>query len=178
MPKDNVERAVKRGTGELGGAAVEELLYEGFGPGNVAMLVSALTDNRNRANAEIRQLFLKNGGRMAEGGGVAYQFTQRGVIRVTLSSAVDTFEEVCIEGGAEDYRLGDGHAVAYTSLPDLHTLKDALTAAGFAVDSADIEYVPNTPIEIGDAELESLAHLVDVLESYDDVTHVFTNVAE
>jgi YebC/PmpR family DNA-binding regulatory protein len=179
MPKDNIERAIKRGTGELGGAAVEELVYEGFGPGNVAMLVAVLTDNRNRANAEVRLAFTKNGGRFAEGGGVAYQFTQRGVIRAEVpAQKAETFEEACIEGGAEDYKLDEGFAVVYTAVQELHTVRDALVAAGFTPESAEIEYVANTPIESDDDTLEKVAKLVEVLEDYDDVTAVYTNLAE
>lgn len=179
MPKDNIERAIKRGTGELGGASVEELLYEGFGPGNVAILVAVLTDNRNRSLADVRTLFTKNGGRFAEGGGVAYQFTQRGVIRAEVSAAQqDIFEEVSIESGAEDYRITDGHALVYTSVSDLHTIKDALAAAGISTDSVAVEYVANTPVELADADLEKVAVLVEKLEDYDDVTAVYTNIAE
>jgi YebC/PmpR family DNA-binding regulatory protein len=179
MPKDKIDRAIKRGTGELGGAAVEELLYEGFGPGNVAMLIEALTDNRNRTSADIRTIFTKNGGRFAEGGGVAYQFTQRGVIRAEVpEKETERFEELAIEGNAEDYRLGEGHAVVYTAAPELHTLKEALEAAGFSIESAAMEWVPNTPIEVDDETLEKAASFVSLFDDYDDVTNVYTNLAE
>jgi YebC/PmpR family DNA-binding regulatory protein len=179
MPKDKVERAIQRGTGELGGAMAEELLYEGFGPGNVAFLVEVLTDNRNRASADVRTIFTKNGGRIAEGGGIAYQFSKRGVIRAEVpESEINRFEELVIEGNAEDYHLGDGHAIVYTATSDLHMLHDALTAAGFMVESVAIEWVPNSPIEVDDETLEKVAHLVDALEEYDDVTNVFTNLSE
>jgi len=179
MPKDNIDRAVKRGTGELGGAAVEELLYEGFGPGNVAILVEALTDNRNRTSADVRTIFNKNGGRFAEGGGVAYQFTQKGVLRADIPAhQSERFEELVIEGEADDYRLGEGFAVAYVPSAQLHSLKDSLEAAGFTVTSVGVEYVPNTPIEVGDTDLEKAALLIEALEEYDDVTNVYTNLAE
>lgn len=179
MPKDNIERAIKRGTGELGGAVVEELLYEGFGPGNVAMLVAVLTDNRNRALADIRTIFTKNSGRFAEAGGVAYQFTQRGVIRAAVTPANESlFEEAVIEGGADDYQLGEGHAIVYTSVSHLHTLRSSLEAQGIKVDSAAVEYVANAPIEAPDSELEKIATLVEKFEDYDDVTAVYTNLAE
>lgn len=179
MPKDNIERAIKRGTGELGGASVEELLYEGFGPNNVAMLVAVLSDNRNRANADVRLAFSKNGGRFAEGGGVAYNFTQRGVIRLDVpGDKAEAFEEACIEGGAEDYKLDDGMAVVYTAVADLHTVRTAIEEAGLSVESAGIEYVATNPIEADDATLEKTAALVDALDALDDVTGVFTNLAE
>ncbi len=178
MPKDNIERAVKRGTGELGGAAVEELLYEGFGPGNTAMLVEVLTDNRNRANADIRQIFVKHSGRFAEGGGVAYQFTQRGLIRLEVpADKVDLFEELTISEGADDYLLEDNFAVVYVPIASLHHLKDAYEKNGLITQSAAIEHVPNTPIEIAEEDMEKVSILVDLLEEYDDVTNVYTNIA-
>lgn len=178
MPKDNVERAVKRGTGELGGAAVEELLYEGFGPGNVAILIEALSDNRNRTNPDVRMILSKNGGRLAESG-VAYQFTQKGVLRLDLVSIrEEAFEEAVFESGADDYLIGDGFAVVYVESPRLHTVRDFLENAGFSLDSVKIEWVANTPIELEEAELEKVAKLLDALEENDDVTNVYTNLAE
>ena len=178
MPKDNIERAIKRGTGELGGVAVEEVVYEGYGPGNTAMLVEALTDNRNRTNADVRLAFTKNGGRMAEGGGVAYQFTQKGVLRFEAIHTVEQFEEAVIENGADDYALQDGFATVYVTPAYLHAIKEKLDAAGFVSISAKIERVPNTPIEIHDEDLEKVAKLLDILEDNDDVASVYTNLAE
>lgn len=179
MPKDNIERAIKRGTGESGGAAVEEVLYEGFGPGNTALLVEALTDNRNRTNSDVRQIFNKTGGRIPEGGGIAYQFSGKGVNRVEVPEGkAETFEEVVIESGAEDYKLDGDYAVVYSEPSELHHIKDALETAGFIVDSANLEQVPTTPIELSDEDMEKLSHLIDALEENDDVTNVYSNVAE
>lgn len=179
MPKDNIERAIKRGTGELGGAAAEELLYEGFGPGNVAILVAVLTDNRNRASADVRLLFTKNGGRFAEGGGVAYLFAQQGVVRCfVLTNEEASFEEACIEGGALDYRLGDGYGIAYAALSDLQGLRERLEQAGIKIESAQPEHIATAPTEVPDSDLEGVAALVGALEEYDDVTAVYTNLAE
>lgn len=179
MPKDNIERAIKRGTGELGGAAVEEVLYEGFGPGNIAILVAGLTDNRNRTSADIRTLFTKNGGRFAEGGGVAYQFTQKGVIRLEVNESLHSaFEELVIDSGADDYRLHDGYAIVYTAIHELHTVKDKILAAGFEIEKAEVEYVAKSPVEVEDELLERASHLIELLDEYDDVTAVFTNVSE
>jgi YebC/PmpR family DNA-binding regulatory protein len=178
MPKDNIERAIKRGTGELGGAVVEELLFEGFGPANVAILIEALSDNRNRTTPEVRLIMGKNGGRMAETG-VAYQFTQRGVLRLDVPvDRTDAFEEALLETEAEDYRLSDEYAVVFVSAVQLHQVKDQLDVAGFAVDSAKIEYVPNSPVEVEESDMERVAKLLEVLESNDDVTNVYTNLAE
>lgn len=179
MPKDNIERAIKRGTGEGGGAAVEEVLYEGFGPGNVAMLVEAVTDNRNRTNSDIRQIFNKNGGRMPEGGGVAYQFTQRGVLRLEVAEEkIETFEEFIIEADIEDYKLDEGYAVVFVAIANLHAVKDELEAANFSVSSAKIERIANMPVEVGDEEMEKVMRLVDLLEENDDVTNVYTSLLE
>ncbi|MBU6389657.1 YebC/PmpR family DNA-binding transcriptional regulator [Patescibacteria group bacterium] len=179
MPKDNIERAIKRGTGELGGAAVEEVLYEGFGPGNVAVLVEVLTDNRNRSNADVRTIFNKNGGRIAEGGGVAYLFNSRGVIRFDLpAEQVASFEEAVIESGAEDYNLGEEYATVYTAPLDLHRIKEELERLGYSVTSAKIERVATLPIEASDDDLEKVARLVEALDENDDVTNVYTNLIE
>ena len=179
MPKDNIERAIKRGTGEGGGAMVEEVLYEGFGPGNVAILVETLTDNRNRTSTDVRTLFNKNGGRVADGGGIAYQFTQKGVIRLEVApEKTDAFEEVVIEAGAEDYLLTEEFAVVYMGREEVHKIKDALEAAGFQVESAKIEQVPNVAIEISDEDLEKLSKLLDLFDENDDVSNVYTNLAE
>ena len=179
MPKDNIDRALKRGTGELGGAVAEELLYEGFATPQVAVLVEVLTDNRNRSNADIRQIFLKHGGRFAEGGGVAYQFAQQGVIRLeVLAAKNDLFEELTISGGADDYRLEEGYATVYVPSAELHALKDMYEAAGLPTNSASMEYVAATPIEVPEEEMEKAMQIVELLEEYDDVTNVYTNLAE
>lgn len=179
MPKDNIERAVKRGTGELGGAIVEELLYEAFGSGNVAIIIEALTDNRNRTNADIRTILSKNGGRIADGGSVTYQFDKRGVLRLDIQdSQKEKFEELIIDGGAEDYLMGDGFAVVYTSMADLHKLRDLLEENGFKVSSAKVEWIAKNPVEPEDESIEKVAKLLDLLDENDDVTNVFTNIVE
>jgi YebC/PmpR family DNA-binding regulatory protein len=179
MPKDNIEKAIKRGIGELGGAQVEELRYEAFGPGNVAMIVEALSDNRNRTNSDVRTIITKGGGRMADGGGVLYQFEQRGVIRMSVSTGrEESWEEVIIESGADDYLLGEGYATVFTGTSELHMVKDRVEAAGFPADTVKIEWVPRNPVEVGDSEMEKVAKLMDALEENDDVTNVYTNLAE
>jgi YebC/PmpR family DNA-binding regulatory protein len=177
MPKDNIERAIKRGTGELGGQAVEQLLYEGFGPGNIAMLVEALSDNRNRTNSDVRLIMSKNGGRIADGG-VAYQFSQKGVIRVEVpASKEEAFEEAVIESGADDYSVVEGEGTVYTQVAQLHAVSSQIEK-GCKVLSASIEYVANAPTETDDETLEKVARLLEALEDHDDVTNVYTNLAE
>lgn len=124
-------------------------------------------------------IFNKNGGRIPDGGGVAYQFTQKGVIRLDVPAAkTDAFEEAVIESGADDYVLADGFGIIYVSPQTLHTVKDAIEASGFPVESAKVERVANTPIEIDETELEKVAKLLDLLDENDDVTNVYTNLAE
>ena len=179
MPKDNIERAIKRGTGELGGAIVEELIYEAFGPSNVAIIVEALTDNRNRTNADVRTLLAKHGGRNADSGSVTYQYDKRGVIRLDLANDQrDKFEELVIEGGAEDYILGDGFAVVFTDMTTLHKLRDLIEAAGYKPESAKVEWIAKNAIELDDEALEKVSHLLDLLDENDDITNVYTNIAE
>lgn len=179
MPKDNVERAIKRGTGELGGAAVEQLLYEAFGPAGTTLLVETLTDNRNRTNADVRLIITKNSGRMADAGSVSYQFSQKGVIRLDLPiSKQDAFEEAVIESGADDYLLGESFGIVYVASNQLHQVKDALEQVGFPAVSVKIEWVPNTPIEIEETDLEKVAKFLEALDENDDVVNVYTNLAE
>lgn len=197
MPKDNIERAIKRGTGELGGAVVEELMFEAFGPANVMIMIDALTDNRNRTNSDVRMLLAKNGGRIADSG-VAFQFEQKGVIRLTIEPSVKAkLEELIIDSGAEDYILDDDFAVIYTVSSELHSVKESI-ALGLGLvegaepvkhdkkavispvkmESAKIERVAKIPVELSDAEMEKVARLLDVLEDNDDITNVYTNIAE
>lgn len=180
MPKDNIERAIKRGNAELGGATVEELLYEGFGPGNVAILVEVLTDNRNRSNSDIRLIFSKTGGRIADGGGVAYQFTQKGVLRLEnlAPGELSRLEESVIENGADDYVLGENYAIVYVGTANLHKIRSQLEGEGFKIESAKIEWVANNPIEVEDETLEKVARLLESLEENDDVVEVYTNLEE
>jgi len=177
MPKDNIERAIKRGTGELGGAATESLRYEGFGPGGVLLIVEALSDNRNRTNADIRLVMSKNGGRMADSG-VAYQFQQRGVLRLENITDLEALEMAIIESDAEDYISSEGFAVVYSAVQDLHRVREQLAGAGFGTDSAQIEWVATAPVEPDEDVLERTSNLIEKLEDLDDVTGVFTNIAE
>ena len=179
MSKETIDRAVKRGTGELGGAIVEELLFEGFGPGNTAILVEALTDNRNRTNADIRTLFNKNGGRITDGGGVAFQFTQQGVIRAEVpADRLLDIEEAIIESGAEEYVFEETSAVIYTEIATLNSVKEAVEAAGAIIDSAKIERIAKTLVAQDEQTLEKVEYLLDLLDANDDVGDIYTNLAE
>jgi YebC/PmpR family DNA-binding regulatory protein len=180
MPKDNVDRAVKRGTGELGGVAPEELLYEGFGPAGVCILVAALSDNRNRTAPEIRTILAKHGGRIADEGSVSYQFSRRGLLRLTVAAdRIAALEVAVIEGGAEDYIISDDQVIVYTEVAVVNQVNDALRDAGFTTEESSIAWVAKNPIELEDEQqYEKVMTLVELLEDHPDVSAVYTNLAE
>jgi len=178
MPKDNIERAIARGSGAgADGAAYDRVTYEGYGPNGVAIFVEALTDNRNRTAADIRHTFAKNDGNLGESGSVAWLFERRGVVMVPADSvSEDDLMLAATEGGADDVDL-DGSSYQVTSAPDdLPAVRDALTAAGIAFDSADLTMLPKTTVEIADeSAAKKLLRLVDALEENDDVQDVYAN---
>jgi YebC/PmpR family DNA-binding regulatory protein len=176
VPLDTIERAIKRGTGELEGVRYEPVAYEGYAPSGVAMIVECLTDNRNRTGADIRSLFSRNGGSMAEPGAVAWQFDRKGVVVLPKSVSEDDLMGVALEAGAEDL-ADEGSDWMITSDPhDLQALKTALEEAKFPVESADLEMVPNTRVEIdNESTAKRILKLIEVLEDHDDVQNVWSN---
>ncbi|MGA2210608.1 MAG: YebC/PmpR family DNA-binding transcriptional regulator [Acidimicrobiales bacterium] len=176
VPLDTIERAIKRGTGELEGVRYEPVAYEGYAPSGVAMIVECLTDNRNRTGADIRSLFSRNGGSMAEPGAVAWQFDRKGVVVLPKSVGEDELMGVALEAGAEDL-ADEGSDWMLTSDPhDLQALKTALEEAKFPVESADLEMVPNTRVEIdNESTAKRILKLIEVLEDHDDVQNVWSN---
>lgn len=179
MPKDNIERAIARGAGTGEGGALETAVYECMGPGGVAMLIVALTDNTNRAYTNIKTIANKSGGNMEAK--VLWQFSQKGIVRVEDISAVedrDSIELALIDAGAEDIDWNEEVGLMITSeVQDLKKVSDAARAAGLAITSAGIEYVPNSTIELSDEDGEKLARFVDSIEEDDDVDAVYTNAA-
>ena len=179
MPAANIERAIKRGTGELGGAAPVELLYEGYGPAGVAILVEAMTDNRNRTASEVRSTFSKYGGSMAEAGAVSYIFQQKGLINIVTANQHEKQEELellIIDSGAEDFEYIDNELVVYTLKSDLQNVKEYLETSGIKIENAEITYIPNTETKINEANIASkVMKLIDVLEENEDVTAVHAN---
>jgi YebC/PmpR family DNA-binding regulatory protein len=176
VPMDTIERAIKRGTGELEGVHYEEVAYEGYAPGGVAIIVECLTDNRNRTGAEIRNVFTRNGGSMAEPGAVGWQFARKGVIALASSLEEDAIMEVAVEAGAEDLAdEGDGWVV--TCAPqDLGAVRDALVAAGMAPESAEVAMVPSTTVPVTDeGEVRRVLRLLEALDDDDDVQNVWSN---
>ena len=176
VPMDTLERAVKRGTGELEGVRYEAVNYEGYAPEGVAVLVECLTDNRNRTGAEIRAIFSRNGGSMAEPGAVSWQFDRKGVVTVPKSVAEDELMTVGLDAGAEDIRDLDELWMLLCAPSDLQTLRSALEQGGLAIDNAELQYVPSTTIEIGDENgARKVLRLIELLEDHDDVQNVSSN---
>jgi YebC/PmpR family DNA-binding regulatory protein len=178
MPKDNIERAIARGSGaDTVAAAFATVVYEGYGPSGVAVFVEALTDNRNRTASEVRHIFAKNDGNLGESGSVAWLFERRGVVMVPADSvSEDDLMLAAAEGGADDVDL-DGSSYQVTSAPDdLAAVREALTAAGIAFDSADLTMLPKTTIRIEDeTAAKKLVRLMEALDENDDVQDVYSN---
>ena len=178
MPKDNIERAIKKGTGDLEGVNYEENTYEGYGPGGAAVLVESLTDNKNRAVSEIRHIFSKHNGNMGENGCVAWMFDKKGYIEVERSAAEeDHLMEVAIEAGAEDVRESDDTFEVITEVEDLETVRQALDGASIQYAFAEITMLPQTMVDLDDKTSEQMIRLLDALDDCEDVQKVYTNAS-
>lgn len=174
MPNDNIDRAIKRGTGEVEGAVYEEIWYEGYGPGGVALYVQILTDNRNRAASDVRSTFTRGGGNLGQPGSVGYLFTQRGL--VVVKGDEDEVMLTALEAGAEDVRdAGDGWWEIITNPGDINGVRDAVAGAGIEIDSADVTQLPSTTVAVGESDAKKLLRLIDNLDELDDVQAVFSN---
>ena len=176
VPLDTIERAVKRGTGELEGVTYEQVTYEGYAPGGIAVLVEVLTDNRNRAGAEIRSLFTRKGGSMAEPGAVSWQFERKGVIIVPGSVDEEELMLAALDAGADDL-VDEGDTWRVTTPPQsLHAVRTALEEAGIAVDSSDLAMLPSTTVPLDTAAAaKTVLGLIDALDEHDDVQAVHAN---
>jgi YebC/PmpR family DNA-binding regulatory protein len=178
VPNDNIDRAVKRGSGQLGDA-IEYLtiMYEGYGPDGVALLVECLTDNKNRAAADVRTIMSRNGGSLADPGSVAYNFARKGVISITKTAGIseDDILMAVLDAGAEEVKNhGEGFEVI-TDTAHLVQSRDALQAAGIDYDSSEAEFVPNLTVEIGADTARKVFRLIDALEESDDVQNIYSN---
>jgi YebC/PmpR family DNA-binding regulatory protein len=177
MPKDNIERAIARGSGQDADAsAFETIVYEGYAPGGVAVIVEALTDNRNRTASDVRHVFTKNDGSLGESGSVAWLFERRGIVLVDGSADEDELTLAAAEGGADDVQR-DGSTWEVTSAPEnLSAVRAAIEKAGFTVDNAELTMVPKTTIEVDEeSQAKKILRLIDALEENDDVQEVFAN---
>ncbi len=176
VPLDTIERAIKRGTGELEGVTYEQVSYEGYAPGGIAVYVEGLTDNRNRTGADIRSIFTKNGGSMAEPGAVAWQFDRKGVVLADRAADEEDLMLVALEAGAEDL-ADDGEAWRVTTPPtDLHTVRTAIEEAGVAVSSSELTMLPSATVPVEDSSVaKRVLALIDALDDNDDVQDVYAN---
>ena len=176
MPKDNIERAIRRGTGDAGGVAYEEVRYEGYGPGGIAVMVDCLTDNRNRTVAEVRHAFSKFGGNLGADGSVAYLFEQTGLLGYTSGQDPDELMEAAIEAGADDVLANDdGSADVLCEPAEFDFVKAAMTAQGLAPDHAQVTMHANVQAPVRARQAESLLKLLDALDELDDVQQVYSN---
>jgi len=178
MPADNIKRAIQRGTGEIPGVTYEEVSYEGYGPGGVAVMLQILTDNRNRTTPEIRHLFSKHGGNLGENGCVSWIFSRRGLILVQREDDLDedTLMEHVLEAGAEDLDTADEEFFrVYTQPEELHVVKDYLEEKGIVVDAAEIDMEPSTTQSLDGKPARQMIRLMDAFEDHDDVQNVWAN---
>uniref|UniRef100_A0A831TYF3 Probable transcriptional regulatory protein ENQ87_00380 n=1 Tax=Geobacter metallireducens TaxID=28232 RepID=A0A831TYF3_GEOME len=175
MPKDNIERAIKKGTGELEGVNYEEIVYEGYGPGGVAVLVECMTDNRNRTVGEVRSTFTKCNGNMGETGCVSWMFDKKGLIVVGKDADFEKLFEVALEAGAEDVADEEEQYEVLTDPTSFIEVREALEKAGFAYESAEITMIPQTMVKLDGKNAENMLKLMDRLEDNDDVQNVYAN---
>ena len=178
MPADNIKRAVQRGTGELPGVNYEEMSFEGYGPGGVAVMLELLTDNRNRTTPEIRHIFSKNGGNLGENGCVSWLFTRRGLILVPRTPEMDDDEvmEVVLEAGAEDLDIEDeDYYRVFTSPDELHAVKERLETAGLGVEAAQMDMEPSSTTRLEGKAAQQMIRLMEAFEDQDDVQNVWAN---
>ncbi|EGT3627986.1 MAG: YebC/PmpR family DNA-binding transcriptional regulator [Gammaproteobacteria bacterium] len=176
MTRDTVERAIKRGAGELEGQQLETILYEGYGPGGTAVMVETMTDNRNRTVSGVRNAFSKSGGNLGTDGSVSYLFTKRGVLSYAPGTDEDALMEAALEAGAEDIvSYDDGAIDVFTDPVDFYTVKEALDKASFVADNAEIAMIASTKAELDLDTAEKFMRLIDTLEDHDDVQEVYHN---
>lgn len=177
MPRENIERAIKKGAGELGGK-LEEFTLEGYGPAGVAIIIEVLTDNRNRAVSEIRSIFNKHDLKMAEAGGVKWMFKQIGkiVLAKDQEKSIDELEMVVIDAGAEDYKKSDNTIIVYTKPDELDQVRANLENAQIQIESLELIFEPENPIKISEEDQEKLTNFIDELESLEDVSKIYINL--
>jgi YebC/PmpR family DNA-binding regulatory protein len=176
-PRDNIERAIKKGTGELGGDAIQEVTYEGYGPAGIAFIIEMATDNLNRSAADLRSIFSKNGGTVATQGSVSYQFDRKGEIRLNAADVPeDVILEAAIEAGADDVQSDPDEHLIHTAPAELGAVANTLRAAGFQIASEKFVFVPHNPSVVTDPAIaRQILKLYDVLDEYPDTINVFTN---
>ncbi len=181
MPKDNIERAIKRGTGEAkDGVALEEITYEAYGPGQVSILIQCITDNKNRTLTDVKTILKKNKGKFVEGGGVSWQFEQKGLIVVEeiKEAEQEQIEMQIIDSGADDYKFDDDVVIIYTKGNELKKVQNNLEKSGLKITEAKIIFDAKDKISVSDEELADLENLIGLLEENDDVSEVWTSLED
>ncbi len=177
MPKENIERAIKRGTGELKGEELEEITYEAYATNGVALMIQVLTDNRNRIVSELRRVLTRQGGSMAEAGSVAWQFDRKGYIAVTPNGKdADSIFEAAVEAGAEDVVISEDLVEVFTAPENFQEVRQALEDIGSDFDTVEFSLVPKATLELGDEDTLKIMNLIDLIEELDDVQHVYSNL--
>ncbi|SRR6266545_2704609 len=177
MPKDNIERAVKRGTGELEGLHFEEIQYEGYGPGGVAILVDVLTDNRNRASGEVRKIFERGGGKMGSAGCVGYLFERKGIFTVAAKGTdEDKLMEIALEAGADDMRRSGSHFEITCDPAAFNQVQENLQKAGVKTEHAEITQLGKVPVDVSVEDGKKVFRLMDAIDDHDDVQAVYSNI--
>jgi YebC/PmpR family DNA-binding regulatory protein len=176
MPKDNIERAIKKGTGELEGVSYDEIIYEGYGPGGVAMLVECLTDNKNRTVAEVKYIFDRHGGSLGSPGCVAWIFENKGIITFDgIGITEEKLMEIALEAGAEDVSESDGEFEVITSPTDFETVKKAFDDKKMAYKQAELTKIPKNTVKLEGKKAEQMLNIMEAFEDSDDVNHVYAN---
>ena len=176
VPKDTIDRAIKKGAGELKGSNYEEITYEGYGPAGSAIMVEVLTDNRNRTHPEIRQIFMKNGGNIGEMGVVAWMFKKRGVFVFDSNKfPEDKIMEIALEAGADDVISEEGYVTVYSESADFSSVREAFVNANISFEKAGLELIPDNSVTLSDEDSKQALVLVDKLEDHDDVQNVYYN---
>jgi YebC/PmpR family DNA-binding regulatory protein len=177
MPKENIERAILRGTGQLKGETIEQMSYEGYGPQGTAMIVDVMTDNRNRAVSEVRRVFTRHGGNLAETGAVSWMFERKGYISITPENGdADELALMAIDAGADDVKTSQDLVEVYTKVDDLQKIKGALEASEVSFESAELTWVPKTMLQLDNKATVQVLKMIDALEELDDVQQVSTNL--
>ncbi len=177
MPLENTQRAIKKGTGELPGQQYEEITYEGYGPGGIAVMVDTLTDNKNRTVAELRRLFTENGGTLADTGAVGWMFERLGVIRVTGKTNEDALLELLIDYDIKDISQDENLFIIQTDIKSLEAIKQVLIKAGLTVESAEIEWVAKDDVPVSESKQAEAYEFLSAIEDHDDVQNIYTNMA-
>ncbi|MBN2260020.1 MAG: YebC/PmpR family DNA-binding transcriptional regulator [Clostridiales bacterium] len=181
MPNDNIDRAVKKGAGEIEGMIFEEMTYEGYGPSGIAVLAEILTDNKNRTAADVRSYFSKCKGNLGANGCVSFMFDRKGVLVIDKIEGMDPeeIEMAIIEAGAEDLSIEEDHFEVYTSVEEFGAVRDALSEAGFEFSMAELRYLPQTMVTLTDEDdIKNMNKLIDLLEDHDDVQNIYHNWEE